>query len=205
MRDRARRSRHNEHPFASAKSMPLNAAADYVKGHPMSVAFLKEESAETASETLLPPREISPHANLVTETGLKALETALADARAAWQAAQDIEDVNERRRQQAIPLRDIRYYSERIASAQLMPPPSGACSTNCHCAPFGSYAAHSQTPSARLTSVVTNAIQRAPLADRNSAMTPAISGSATRMERIGTPLIVPTRRPSWPRRSGQAA
>ncbi|WP_137156369.1 transcription elongation factor GreA [Rhizobium sp. FKL33] len=90
----------------------------------MSVAFLKEESAETASETLLPPREISPHANLVTETGLKALETALADARAAWQAAQDIEDVNERRRQQAIPLRDIRYYSERIASAQLMPPPA---------------------------------------------------------------------------------
>ncbi|MBB1248380.1 transcription elongation factor GreA [Rhizobium sp. G21] len=90
----------------------------------MSVAFLKEESAETASETLLPPREISPHANLVTETGLKALETALAEARELYQAAQPIEDVNERRRQQASPLRDIRYYSERIASAQLMPAPA---------------------------------------------------------------------------------
>ena len=37
----------------------------------LSVAFTKEESAETASETLLPDRPISPHPNLVTETGLK--------------------------------------------------------------------------------------------------------------------------------------
>ncbi|MDH6269178.1 transcription elongation GreA/GreB family factor [Rhizobium sp. SG_E_25_P2] len=92
----------------------------------MSVAFLKEESAEAASETQLPPREISPHANLVTETGLKALETALAAAREAYQAANAIEDVNERRRQQAGPLRDARYFAERLASAQLTPPPAGS-------------------------------------------------------------------------------
>ncbi|MFN5039732.1 MAG: transcription elongation factor, partial [Bradyrhizobium sp.] len=47
----------------------------------MSVAFTKEESAETASETLLPDRPISPHPNLVTEAGRKALERQLQQAR----------------------------------------------------------------------------------------------------------------------------
>ena len=90
----------------------------------MSVAFTKEESAETASETLLPDRPISPHANLVTETGLKALELQLQEARNAYEAAQRVEDVNERRRQSAIPLRDARYCSERIRTAQLVAVPS---------------------------------------------------------------------------------
>ena len=91
----------------------------------MSVAFTKEESAEAASETLLPDRPISPNANLVTETGLKALEIQLQEARNAYEAAQRIEDVNERRRQSAIPLRDIRYLSERLRTAQLVAgPPS---------------------------------------------------------------------------------
>ena len=40
----------------------------------MSVAFTKEDSAETASETLLPDRPVSSHPNLVTEAGLRALE-----------------------------------------------------------------------------------------------------------------------------------
>ena len=39
----------------------------------MSVAFTKEDSAEAASETLLPDRPISPHPNLVTAAGLAAL------------------------------------------------------------------------------------------------------------------------------------
>jgi transcription elongation GreA/GreB family factor len=90
----------------------------------LSVAFTKEESAETASETLLPDRPISSHANLVTETGRKALELQLQEARNAYEAAQRIDDVNERRRQSAMPLRDIRYFSERIRTAQLVPAPS---------------------------------------------------------------------------------
>ena len=73
----------------------------------MSVAFTKEDSAETASETLLPDRPISPHPNLVTEAGLKALESQLHQAREAYEQAQTIEDVNERRRQAASPLRDV--------------------------------------------------------------------------------------------------
>ena len=90
----------------------------------MSVAFTKEDSAETASETLLPDRPISPHPNLVTEAGLKALELQLQQARAAYEAAQSIEDVNERRRQAAIPLRDGRYYAARVRTAQIMPDPA---------------------------------------------------------------------------------
>ncbi len=43
----------------------------------MSVAFVKEESAETAAETLLPDRPISPHPNLVTEAGLEQLKRQL--------------------------------------------------------------------------------------------------------------------------------
>lgn len=90
----------------------------------MSVAFTKEESAETASETLLPDRAVSPHPNLVTQAGLTALETQLREARTAYEAAQQVEDVNERRRQSAAPLRDMRYFAERMRTAQLVPPPS---------------------------------------------------------------------------------
>lgn len=90
----------------------------------MSVAFVKEESAEAASETLLPDRPISPHPNLVTPAGLAALETQLAAARTAFEAANTIEDVNERRRQSAGPLRDLRYLAERVRTAQVMAEPA---------------------------------------------------------------------------------
>lgn len=90
----------------------------------LSVAFTKEESAETASETLLPDRPVSPHPNLVTEAGLKALELQLQQARQAYDAACTIEDANERRRQAASPLRDLRYFAERIRTAQLVPDPT---------------------------------------------------------------------------------
>ena len=90
----------------------------------MSVAFVKEESAETAAETQLPDRPVSLHPNLVTETGLKALEHALQAAREAFEAANAVEDVNERRRQAAGPARDLRYFSERLRTAQPMPPPA---------------------------------------------------------------------------------
>ncbi|PDT03530.1 transcription elongation factor [Rhizobium chutanense] len=86
----------------------------------MAVAFTKEESFETASETLLPDRPVSPHLNLVTEAGLRALELQFQQAREAYDAASAIDDVNERRRQAAGPLRDLRYLKERLRTAQLM-------------------------------------------------------------------------------------
>ncbi|MEQ8446369.1 MAG: transcription elongation factor GreA [Pelagibacterium sp.] len=89
----------------------------------MSVAFTKEESAETASETLLPDRPISPAPNLVTEAGLKALHAQLDAARKAYDAASAIEDVNDRRREAASPLRDLRYFTQRVRTAELIPAP----------------------------------------------------------------------------------
>ncbi|MGJ4963964.1 transcription elongation factor GreA [Bradyrhizobium sp. HKCCYLRH3061] len=90
----------------------------------MSVAFTKEESAETAAETQLPDRPVSPHPNLVTDAGLKALEAQLLQAQTAYEAAQKIEDVNERRRESALPLRDARYFAGRVRTAQVMPAPA---------------------------------------------------------------------------------
>lgn len=92
----------------------------------MSVAFTKEESVETASEMVLPDRPISPHPNLVTAVGLKALHSQLDAARDSYEAAQKIEDVNERRRQSAIPLRDIRYLAERVRTAEVVVDPVSA-------------------------------------------------------------------------------
>ena len=92
----------------------------------LSVAFTKEESAETASETLLPDRPISPHPNLVTEAGLQALQQQLGEAREAYETAQAIEDVNEKRRQSAVPLRDVRFLTERLRTAQIVAKPESS-------------------------------------------------------------------------------
>jgi transcription elongation GreA/GreB family factor len=92
----------------------------------LSVAFTKEESAETAAETLLPARPISPHPNLVTGAGLKALERQFQEARDAYQAAQAVEDINERRRLSAVPQRDMRYFAERVRTAQVVANPTSA-------------------------------------------------------------------------------
>lgn len=92
----------------------------------MSVAFTKEDSAETASETQLPDRPISGNPNLVTSAGLSALERQLHEARLAYEAASAIEDVNERRRQGAGPVRDLRYFAERLRTAQLVPAPTSS-------------------------------------------------------------------------------
>ncbi|MDR3470024.1 MAG: transcription elongation factor GreA [Xanthobacteraceae bacterium] len=92
----------------------------------MSLAITKEEGAETASETLLPDRPVSPHPNLVTVAGLKALEVQLHQTRAAYEAAQKIEEVNERRRQSAIPLRDMRYFAARLRTAQVVSDPTSS-------------------------------------------------------------------------------
>ena len=99
----------------------------------MSVAFTKEDSAETAAETQLPDRPISAHPNLVTAAGLQALESRLHEARVAYEAAALIEDVNERRRQSAGPVRDLRYYAERLRTAQLMPAPTSSDSVAFGC------------------------------------------------------------------------
>jgi transcription elongation GreA/GreB family factor len=52
------------------------------------------------------------------------LEFQLHQAREAYQTAQKIEDVNERRRQAATPLRDARYFAARVRTAQVITNPA---------------------------------------------------------------------------------
>jgi transcription elongation GreA/GreB family factor len=91
-------------------------------GIQVSVAFTKEDSAETASETMLPERSIPDGPNLVTAEGLALLQRDLEAARGAYEAAMGVDDINERRRLAATPFRDIRYLSERVRTAQIVPP-----------------------------------------------------------------------------------
>ena len=90
----------------------------------MSVAFTREESAETAAEVELPDRPISPHPNLVTAPGLEALTNAMTESRTVYDMAQKIEDASERRRAVAVASRDMRYFVDRLRTAQLVAPPA---------------------------------------------------------------------------------
>lgn len=87
----------------------------------MSVAFTREEDVEAAAAHL-PDRPVSPHPNLVTAEGLAELDAALAQARAAYAAAQNAGAVQADRTAMAQATRDLRYYAARRASAQLVQP-----------------------------------------------------------------------------------
>jgi transcription elongation GreA/GreB family factor len=90
----------------------------------MSVAFTKEQDSESTAADL-PDRPISAHPNLVTPEGLAWLDAALADARAAYAAAQASGEVQADRTAMARATRDLRYYAARRASAQLTQPKPG--------------------------------------------------------------------------------
>ena len=84
----------------------------------MSRAFVKESDAEVE----LPERAVSAHRNLVTTTGLalidgtiRRLEASLAEARRATDKA-TIANCQ----------RDLRYWHKRRATAELIPPATGA-------------------------------------------------------------------------------
>ena len=85
----------------------------------MSVAFTREEDLE-ATAADLPDRPVSPHANLVTPEGLAAIERELAAARAAYGAAQASGSIEADRTAMARATRDLRYWSARRASAQVV-------------------------------------------------------------------------------------
>ncbi|MES2860876.1 MAG: transcription elongation factor GreA [Pseudomonadota bacterium] len=85
----------------------------------MSVAFTREEDLE-ATAADLPDRPISSHPNLVTPAGLTAIESALADARSAYASAQASGSIEADRTAMARATRDLRYWSARRATAQLV-------------------------------------------------------------------------------------
>ncbi len=88
----------------------------------MSVAFTKEEDAESQAANL-PDRPISTHANLVTAAGLAQLEAELAVAQAAYAAARAGGEISTDRTAMARATRDLRYFSARRGSAQLVETP----------------------------------------------------------------------------------
>ncbi|WBT06243.1 transcription elongation factor GreA [Brevundimonas vesicularis] len=87
----------------------------------MSVAFTREEDLEATAADLA-DRPISPHPNLVTPQGLAMIEAELASARAAYTAAQVQGSIESDRTAMARATRDLRYWSARRASAQLIAP-----------------------------------------------------------------------------------
>jgi len=82
----------------------------------MSRAFVKEQDGVDE----LPERLISEHPNLVTEAGYKQIEAEVARFDSAHAAAQVAGD----REAMATTARDLRYWSARLASAELVPPPA---------------------------------------------------------------------------------
>lgn len=91
----------------------------------MSVAFTKESDAEAVAADL-PDRPIPAHPNLVTARGLARIETELSAARAAYAAAQAGDQISSDRTAMARATRDLRYWSARRASAQLVEPRTSA-------------------------------------------------------------------------------
>ena len=85
----------------------------------MSVAFTKESDAEAVAADL-PDRPIPAHANLVTPKGLAQIDAELATARAAYDAARSGDAISADRSAMARATRDLRYWSARRASAQLI-------------------------------------------------------------------------------------
>jgi transcription elongation GreA/GreB family factor len=61
---------------------------------------------------------------LVTASGLEELATAMAEWRAAYNAAQQIEDSGERRRAVAAASREMRYFADRLRTAQVLLQPT---------------------------------------------------------------------------------
>jgi transcription elongation GreA/GreB family factor len=87
----------------------------------MAVAFTREEDYE-AQAANLPDRPVSAHPNLVTASGLAAIDADLASARAAYAAAQAEGGISADRTAMARATRDLRYWSARRGSAQLTEP-----------------------------------------------------------------------------------
>jgi transcription elongation GreA/GreB family factor len=86
----------------------------------MSRAFVREQDLDSIED--LPERPVSEHPNDVTEAGLAQIEQALVtagEAHAEAQVAGDRAGITAARR-------DLRYWTERRATARVVPPPKTA-------------------------------------------------------------------------------
>lgn len=84
----------------------------------MSRAFVRESDQDAAGD-VLPERPISPHPNFVTPQGLRQIEDTIRELESARQAARAAEDEAALARI----ARDLRYWTQRRASARVIEPP----------------------------------------------------------------------------------
>jgi transcription elongation GreA/GreB family factor len=84
----------------------------------MSRAFVKEQ--EDAQIDELPDRLISEHPNLVTKEGLRQIEAEVQRLTAELATARESQD----RAAASLAARDLRYWTSRLASAELVRPPA---------------------------------------------------------------------------------
>lgn len=83
----------------------------------MSSAFTKEQEDDNPREDL-PDRPVSPHRNLVTPEGLQQIDDALTRLHGEIEKASAADD----RHALAVAQRDVRYWSARRASAEIVHP-----------------------------------------------------------------------------------
>lgn len=86
----------------------------------MSRAFVREADGSETED--LPDRPVSPHPNLVTIEGLAQIEAELAASKRRLEEAQSSDDRSETARA----LRDLRYWTQRRATAEVVHAPAGS-------------------------------------------------------------------------------
>jgi transcription elongation GreA/GreB family factor len=85
----------------------------------VSRAFVKDQDG-TELDGDVPERVVSPHRNLVTADGLARIDEELRRSRDAIAVARAADD----RAAAALHARDLRYWTQRRASAEVVPPPT---------------------------------------------------------------------------------
>ncbi len=132
----------------------------------MSVAFTREEDAEAVAANL-PDRPLSVHPNLVTPSGLAHLDAERAAAQAAYDAAQAGGGIAADRTAMARATRDLRYWSARRASAQLVAP------GDCAVVRFGCTVTFERSDGTAATYRITGEDEADPAAGRIAYVAPA--------------------------------
>ena len=90
----------------------------------MSRAFVKEHDEMRAGE--LPDRLISPHPNLVSAEGLRQIEAEVTRLTRQYAEAQS----SDNREDLAVAVRDLRYWTQRRATAEVIAPPKDAAAVH---------------------------------------------------------------------------
>lgn len=85
----------------------------------MSRAFVKDQDEDQGADDI-PDRVVSPHRNLVTEAGLAQIDEELRHSREGLTAARASADRAEIARHR----RDLRYWSQRRSTAEVVPAPA---------------------------------------------------------------------------------